>query len=221
MNGSAIHRMLVPTLGVAVAFIALMSPTVMAAQTKPPPDSGTFCFRGRPLPACNGFLLLEIGGSGRVLPSHQPAGNSAVAEDGGNIGMFAIGMMRNRPDRTAIGGALELGWGEWPRKRYAIEFRRRKWLNNWVAFDAAAGPLMINTVNSESAFGGSVNYGLTSHAGLVLGDFATVTTGLDFVRSNRNQVTLTAGGRLGSWGTLSAAALGVVFLLGLAHSSNY
>jgi hypothetical protein len=220
MSGSTISRTLAQTVGVAW-ILALVVPTVMAAQTATPPDSNSFCFRGRPLPACRSFLLLEIGTGGRLLPSHQPADNSLVPEEGGNFGAVTIGMMRNRPDRTAIGGALEVGGGEWPRKRYAIEYRRRKWLNNWVAIDAAAGPLMIDTHGSTEPLAGGTNYGLTSHVGLVLGDLATVTTGLDLVHSQHHQVTLTGGARLGSWGTLSVAALAAVFLLGLAHSSNY
>ena len=202
----------VPLIRHLLCILALMAPAVTAAQSVPPRDSEQFCFRGRPLPECNRFLLLEVGASGLVLTNHRFP-DSAVPADGGNIGTFAIGLMTNRRNRTALGAALELGGGEYPRRRFAIEGRGRKWLTNRAAFDVGAGPLMIHSSSTSQASDDSYAFGATSHVGLVFGDLLTATAGLDFVHGPRNQATVTAGGRLGSWASASALALGTLALV--------
>jgi hypothetical protein len=193
-----------PTRLIHVAAFALFCMWVspLVAQPITPPTAEPFCFRGRPLPHCDRFFLFEIGISRRFPDTPDSPG-------GGQLNTLALGLMKNKPDGMAFGALLELG-GETRRldelslDRTAIEVRARKWMNDWVAFDAGAGPLVVSSYRSR--------YGATSHVGLMLGDMVTATAGVDFVHGSEKPVTLTAGGRLGSWSSASAVSVAGVLL---------
>jgi len=210
--------------------LLVLFPAVVGAQA----DTGAAtCFRGKPLPACTDFFLLELDNTWGIVAHPQFSGNSAVSEDGRKIVNLGAGVMHNLSVRRAVGGAVSVGWGEWPRRRYAAELRERRWLSSRRAIDLGAGPLLVSTYNSanDANSPGRLGVGMTSHVGLVLGDLVTLTAGVDYVHSpsaaaaqsdplarSRNQVAFTAGGRLGSWA--SAVALPLIVLFGIAVAAG-
>jgi hypothetical protein len=204
----------VQLVGFRIVGAALLAacPAIVAAQAPlPAPVTSPFCFRGRPLPICDSFLLFEFGGNGRLFTTHQVPGGQQVdvAEAGNGFAALDIGAMVNRPNGTAVGGSIQIGSEDASRRRLALEARHRTWLTRTLAVDVGAGPLEINTRKSFAPLSRG-GYGITTHAGLVVMDLATVTTSVDLVRGQRTQFTLNAGGRLGSY---PAAAL--IFLVSL------
>lgn len=198
------------TRAITACLFALAASAQAQVTTEPP-----FCFRGRPLPTCGSFLVLEPGASGQVvraggIPVASPSNNN----DPNGFVTIDLGAMVNRPDRTAIGGTVELGIGQRSTRRLALELRRRKWLSDRIAFDLAAGPVEINAKESSVPLQPGAAYGATAHAGLVLMDLATVTSSIDAVQGRRMQLSLSLGGRLGSYAgvatTLVLAGLGAL-----------
>lgn len=151
------------------------------AQVRPEP----LCFRGRPLPACQSFLLVELAGDGQVFATSgiPVAGQTNTTKPDGYVSID-LGAMVNS-DRTAIGGTAEIGIGQRHLRRLALELRHRRWLSDRIAFDVGAGPLEINGRESYALLQPGAGYGATAHAGLVLMDLATVTTSVDLVQGRR------------------------------------
>jgi len=126
--------------------------------------------------------------------------------------------MVNRSDRTAIGATAQIGGGPGDLRRVALEFRHRRWLTDRIALDLGAGPLEINDRKSFVPFQRGAAYGAAAHAGLVLMDLTTLTTSVDLVHGGSTQLTLSAGGRLGSYATIGSALVvgGLGALVGAA-----
>lgn len=183
------------TRAITVCLFALAA--VAQAQAKKEPS---FCFRGRPLPTCGAFLILEPGASGQVVRAGGiPIASPSNSKDPNGFVTIDLGAMVNRPDRSAIGATAELGVGQRSSRRLALELRRRQWLSDRIAFDLGAGPVEINGRESFVPLQPGAGYGATAHAGLVLMDLATVTTSVDLVQGRRTQLSLSLGGRLGSY----------------------
>jgi hypothetical protein len=192
---------------------------VLAAEAHAQIRTHSLCFRGRPLPACQSFVLLEPNGSERFLATRGiPLAGTSNTKDPYGFAAIDVGAMVNRPDRTAIGGTVHVGAEPGGRRRLALELRRRRWLTDRIAFDLGAGPLEINGRNSLVPFQPGAGYGVTSHAGLVLMDLATLTVGADLVQNRRTQFAPAVGARLGSWASVGTvlAATGLAALVGAA-----
>lgn len=190
--------------------LLVVLPTILAAQ------SNGFCLRGKPLPACESFLLFEVGGAERAFVTNPAPiiGEENAAKERNGYVFVAVGGMKNRSDSTAIGGTLEVGAGDGSRRRLALEIRRRTWLSNSVAFDLGAGPLEINTDRRYRPFATGAGYGATSHAALVVSDLVALTGGIDVIHAQRTELAISVGARLGSYPAagvaLVAGALGIL-----------
>lgn len=112
----------------------------MAAAQGPEPTIGTTprtCFRGRPLPACGSFAIVELQGD-------APLGHREWSTLEWNLGG-----MTNLTRRYALGGVLTLGTGG----TYPItgaRLRARRWLSPDVAAEVGTG--FMHTHGSGTPF---------------------------------------------------------------------
>jgi len=117
------------------------------------PSSAEPCFRGRRLPACQSFLLIENSYAYRV----SGGGN----EDRTHYVFGEFGWMRNRSERWALGGTVSVGF----RGHYSGEIRGgaaarlRRWVAEDRSIDFSLGPFVAEA-DGEGGLGaaGQVNY---------------------------------------------------------------
>ena len=174
------------------------------------------CYRGRPAPECDTFVLTEVGAY-RVLSStsrspaqlpNEPAG-SAVA-DFETHSDFEVGMMRNVGGRSAIGAAMLVGVdGEG--ERYGAKIRYRRWLRaDGMALDAGGGVVLGGRAQ---LFRASI---ITTDFALNYRDQLSAVARLEVARgAGQTHTALFAGTRLGSRPGLISAGLSVLTLLAL------
>jgi hypothetical protein len=195
--------------------LALAIPIVARSQTsdslRHAPEA--FCFRGRPLPRCEGFMLLEVQFAGPVGQLgdrfDETAGNDPARPDIRSLrsGVFAdVGYLQNHPNQTATGLSMQLGFQNGDAGRLAVTARRRAWLDNAFSVDLSAGPLALSPggllpIRRHTALG------LTGGAALDAGDLIAFTSRIDVVYGARPQAALFLGGRTGPWATLSLIGL--------------
>ena len=189
-----------------------------AAPVAPATSPRLTCFRGQPLPACQRFVLTELGFLRNVATTSRPA----TGYDGATIPglrdkdhaseiLLELGMMQNRGPKHAIGGVLVLG------PDVGAKFRYRRWLDaSGVALDVGAGVVRERRYRSQGA-------ALVSDVALNFSDYgAIVLRGSASRRDGRLATGLHAGARLGSKPALvGGAAVAVVFALALAAFSGW
>ncbi len=170
------------------------------------------CFRGQPLPACQRFVLTELGFLRNVATSSRPAtgyDGSVIPglrdKDHASEILLELGIMQNRGPKHAIGGVLVLG------PDVGAKFRYRRWLDtSGVALDVGAGVVRERRFRSQSA-------ALVGDVALNFSDYgAIVLRGSASQRDGRLATGLHAGARLGSkpaviGGTALAVAFGLLF----------
>lgn len=212
----------------AIATTALLAlcaaPRPLAAQD----STGThprLCFRGRPAPACDRFVLTEIGyyrraagsSSTFVVPGSGGDGKpdfSYTQRDIDTQLAWEFGLMANRGPRTAVGATLLLGVGDGGAD-VGIKGRYRRWLGtDGVSLDVGSG-LFGGTLNGQR---GSANgIGVTGDVALNAADYGAVVARLDLMRADDRTATALYGGvRLGSKPALAAMGLlgvGMLFLI--------
>jgi hypothetical protein len=216
-------RTLLPAL---LAAVALCSPVRIAAQdsTRTPPR---LCFRGRPEPHCQRFVLTEVGYYAHAAGSRQTFTNSVTLDDGsqhtysrtendvGSHLAFELGLMANRGPRAALGATLllEVGHGG---PDVGIKGRYRRWLTpNGTALDVGAG---VISGSSYQGGGGDANgHGVTADVALNASDYGAIVLRMDALRVGGRTTSAVYGGvRLGSLPALIGTgilAVGVVALL--------
>lgn len=172
------------------------------------------CWRGKPLPACNQFLLTEIGFYRRFL---RPSAIVTVPTTGtGQSTPFSyelrpskdfvsieVGGMKNIGSRSALGGSvnfvkLDASGGVGAKVRY------RRWLTpDGFAIDVGAG---IESRPDEAFFGSSQHFGFTSEIAINASDYVSIVTRLDMIRIDGNsKPALSLGIRPGSKPALATA----------------
>lgn len=176
-------------LAIAVILGLLIHPTLLRSQA--PAASRTdsaaaqppLCFRGRPLPPCDSFLLTEFG----------------VAFNGSEERLWSweLGFMKNVGTHDAVGAAAFRIAG--PGTVTGVRARYRRWLTSSVSLDLSPGVIL----------GGDVR-GFSGQAALNFGDLFALTGYAHTVRTftydpisgqgfPRKQFTWYAGARAGSW----------------------
>ena len=195
---------------IALALIVLPS----AASCQTVPDQKAFCFRGHPFAECRHFSLLELTIDDRVATTHAAHDfRSGPPENGSATATLGVGWMTNHPDNTATGGAIEIG-GTDLNTRFALEARRRHWVNRWLASDYSLGVVALRTNEDHPQFFDHYGVGLAGRAGWSLGDLLTFTAGVDLIQSRHTQLSLTAGGRFGSWATVGLVSAMTLLVAG-------
>jgi len=100
------------------------------------------CFRGRPLPACKSFWILEVQSTLPVLQTRHEfwfTGTDTVEQEAFSTQVeWNVGHMVNLNPSWAAGGEMTVGTGN-DSPLTALRGRARRWLNADVSIEAEAG----------------------------------------------------------------------------------
>ena len=202
----------------ALALLILALATPCAAQS----DSGTtqrWCWRGRPLPQCDGFWITESGADFVISSTTE----RAIIDDGfgtshvDQLPHFAsrwsitVGPMFNTAPLRAVGGTISVSPLYNEGFRVAAELRRRWWTPEGSGLDLTIGPL-ASPARHVAPRRSTTAYGMTTAAYLVGGDIINVNVRADLLlNGHKPMLGTTAGLGLGSrpgfYGTLIAGIL--------------
>jgi hypothetical protein len=178
------------------------------------PLSAQTCFRGRPLPTCTRFWIVESGIAARLNRHSDGFG-------GGSTDILAsleFGFMRNRSPTTALGGTAFLGAADQITGNTGVLLglkpRLRRWLGRTLSVDLAPGGFYVLSGDANAN-----TIGLTGHGGLNLGDWAALSAQVLVGKSpshpsGSTELGLYLGGKLGSYpGAASGVAVPLAILL--------
>ena len=142
-------------------------PVSILAQAESDPEAGQQigCFRGRPLPACKSFWIVEMQGSSPVAQTsstvQSPGGPRFVQEAFSSQLEWNLGHMVNIGSTYAIGGVVTAGTGNGDALT-GLKLRVRRWLRSDLSLEAEGG-LLWNDAN-----GGTTSSGVGGTAALRL-----------------------------------------------------
>jgi len=146
----------------ALALAAALSatpagPTALRAQSHAPdapapPAASVGCFRGRPLPACRSFWLVEMQGSTPLAQKSRMVqwgpGNPEIRRDAINeVLEWNLGHMVNVTPTWAVGALFTLGTGN-DDVLTGMKLRARRWLSRDLSLELEGGVLRTNADNS-------------------------------------------------------------------------
>ena len=208
------------TLASALA-AALCSPLTTAAQTAAAlpayEQPGLHCYRGRPAPACQTFVITEIGFYRRLVTTtlleSRFAGDTVpnAANAFSDRAAIELGIMRNWRASSAIGATLLLG-ADATGARFGAKARYRRWLTaDGLSVDLAAGVIIGNLprVSRTASLSGDVAINFS--------DFGALVVGGEFARPNgHSRAALFGGARLGSKPGLITTGLATIGALVVA-----
>lgn len=122
---------LILALSAPLALVWILSgPQSLGAQT---------CFRGKRIDSCSTFLVTEFGYASRL--------NEAPDVTKGNfLFIWKFGLMANLDERSALGGALQLGADD-NGTRLAVKARYRRWLGSAASLEVAPGLILTGSDN--------------------------------------------------------------------------
>jgi hypothetical protein len=224
-------RLRLSTWAFAVAMAAGLvagSPRRVAAQV--PADSSSHlasahaaCRDPHAQRLCRDYFLLELTGTVRMAGSSSndasclPVSGSACAQKPLPAYLaWDLGWMRNITASRAIGASFQIGGTE-QGVRMAARARQRTWLSPNLAFDAAAGPLMMQLQPNGGTAGVQQTWGATADVGLGRARLGLLTLGVDLARQRGRTVCAFQGGlRLESRGVVFGSAIVGAAALALA-----
>lgn len=201
------RRRLYVAVGLALtAFTAVIAATPGSLAAQDTARVARLCYRGRPKPSCDRFVLTELGFYRRVASTvivreferfDGGVGRTSRPAVGNHLA-WEVGLMANRGRKSAVGGTLLLGVGE-EGGRIGVKGRYRRWLTaDNIAADYSAG-LIVAQVDRGSPYLGSGRAGVTADASLNAADYGAVTARVDVIpTSGRTAAALYGGVRLGS-----------------------
>ena len=113
------------------------------------------CFRGRPLPACKSFWIVEMQGSSPVTQTsstvQSPGGPRFLQEAFSSQLEWNLGHMVNIGSTYAIGGVVTAGTGNGD-VLTGLKLRVRRWLRSDLSLEAEGG-LLWNDANGSTLGG--------------------------------------------------------------------
>lgn len=177
---------------------------VVLSMASPPAAAGQVCLRGRPQPACSGFVVLEFTGAVRLNEKLGPTGRN------GAFLYWSGGYLENIGLRSALGAAFKLT-ADSDGHRYGPVARYRRWLSRNSSIDVAPGLFV----------GGKANFitlkfpSATADVAFNYGDRVGLAVGVDALRQRGGgtQWQGHAGVRFGTW-LAPLATLGLGLLIG-------
>lgn len=209
--------MLAATLFIAAPSIPAQGAAPVTTATADGASPRLRCYRGRPLPACQTFVITELGvypnlASTTSTPERFPGDRaSGQVEDFGDHAMLELGMMRNRGQNSAIGATVVFGVDA-NGTRYGAKVRYRRWLEaNGLSFDASGGVVSgtFREFNRTAV--------LTGDVALNFSDYGALLTRVELARAQgRTPAALYGGARLGSKPGLIATGLSVLATIAFA-----
>ena len=157
-------------IGMAVVVIGAAVPGPASAQGSRNADARqqVGCFRGRPLPACKSFWIVEMQGS---APVAQTSRTVRVYSDPARSGLpqlfeyqqtafesvleWNLGHMANLGGKYALGGVATVGTGNGGNGLTGLKARLRRWLSSDVSLEAEDGASWSNAQNTKQSIGGT------------------------------------------------------------------
>ena len=128
------------------------------------------CFRGRPLPACKSFWIVEMQGSSPVAQTSRsvirvysdptrsglPQASEYQLRTFDNVLEWNLGHMANLGDKYALGGVVTVGSGNGDALS-GLKVRLRRWLSSDFSVEAEAGALWSDAggMRRSDAIGGT------------------------------------------------------------------
>jgi hypothetical protein len=132
-----------------LALVALTATVPNRADAQEPDDStpSVGCLRGRPLPACRSFWIVEMQGTQPLIQSQRttrlPGGADVLRDTFEETLEWNVGHMVNVSPTFAVGGVLTVGTGNDDAFRGA-RIRGRRWLTPNVSLELEAGVIQGN-----------------------------------------------------------------------------
>ena len=238
------RALLLPVLFATAALANVASPAVGRAQdstagvARPAEVPSKFCFRGRALPRCTSFLLVEagyyrhlVGSEFRGIDTNEVTREATDARDRDSHFSWELGYMRNVDARNALGGTLLVGTGT-AGARVGVKGRYRRWVGaeGTGRLDFGAGVLrggMQDRVANPNRslpeepltiIAAVPAYGVTADVTYDIGDLFGVSTRVELTRAEggRTGTAVFGGVRLGSYSAVvasAAAGAGLVWLI--------
>ena len=142
---------------VVVILACGIPPVPIFAQAEGDPEGRrqVGCFRGRPLPECKSFWIVEMQGSAPLVQTSRavqsPDGGLAYArETFPRVLEWNVGHMVNVGSRYAIGGVVTGGTGNRD-VLTALKIRLRRWLGSNSSLEAEGGLLRGDAIGGTAA----------------------------------------------------------------------
>lgn len=183
-----------------------------SAQPSGVAEPPRLCFRGRPTPACDRFVITEIGFYHPVLRSRREADFTPRLSypDVERQGTAQIGGMVNRGANSAVGGTILFGLGAGAAD-FGLIGRYRRWLSpDGMSIDLGAGLIQGSTYPSDVAEA----RGVMAEVAINAADYGALVVRTDLLRGRgETNAALFSGVRVGS---RPAIATGVVLAIGFA-----
>ena len=178
------------------------------------PVSAQTCFRGRPLPTCTRFWIVESGIGARL--NRRSDGFGGAGTD--ILASLEFGVMRNRSPATALGGTAFLAAADQITGNTGVLLglkpRVRRWIGRTLSVDLSPGGFYVLSGDANAN-----TIGLTGHGGLNFGDWAALSVQVLVGRSpaqanGSTEVGFYLGGKLGSYpGAASGVAVPLAILV--------
>jgi hypothetical protein len=136
----------------SLAFVAWAFVFVSQLSGQEPDGRRGWCFRGRPLEACNAFWITEFSAA-------LPLGHRRTVEN--TLFTWELGAMANVARRSALGGAVFMSVDGRQGLRLGVRPRFRRWLSSSLTLDVATGLYKEMERNSGLRPTGQITLGLS------------------------------------------------------------
>jgi hypothetical protein len=187
------------------------------------------CFRGRPVPACRSFWIVEMQGNTPLAQTERRVtwinDQSVPLETFDHVLEWNLGHMVNLSTTFAIGGVVTAGTGS-DGPFTGVKLRARRWLSPDLSLEAEGGLMRTNAMDSRfpAETGGTADFRLNIRDqgsfyvrwdGISLSEASFAVSGTD--DPGGFQQAFSVGVGLGSFPALAGSgALGLAFLILIA-----
>lgn len=160
-------------IGMAFVVIGAAMPRPASAQGRRHADAGqrVGCFRGRPLPACKSFWIVEMQGSQPIAQTSRTVlevYSVFDAQRNASVGVYenqrrafgpvlewTLGHMANLGEKYALGGAVTAGTRNGGSGLTGLKVRLRRWLSSDFSLEAEVGAFWGNAQTVQRSTGGT------------------------------------------------------------------
>lgn len=137
----------------AVSLLWVLAAGVDAAAQAATPDAPQIgCFRGRPLPDCRSFWIVEMQGSTPLAQTERgvtwSGGQTVAREAFDHVLEWNLGHMANLTPTFALGGVVTAGTGS-DGPFTGLKLRARRWLTSEVSLEVEGGLMQTNAMNTR------------------------------------------------------------------------
>ncbi len=160
-------------IGIALVVMGATVPGPGSAQGRRHADASqqVGCFRGRPLPACKSFWIVEMQGSEPIAQTSRTVREVYSvfdAQRNASVGVYenqrtafapvlewTLGHMANLGEKYALGGVVTGGTGNGGSGLTGLKVRLRRWLSSDFSLEAEAGAFWGNAQTVRRSTGGT------------------------------------------------------------------